>query len=114
MDLARVVGSAQDALSDDIVARLGQLMSDSMILLDRLNRSGVDRLLDILEQNWVPDLFEALNRAANEAREAGPIKGGVTGFWDIVKTPETQEVLRFFMAFGKHFRALQVTQAKKK
>lgn len=43
--LARVVGGAADAMSDDIVSRLAGIASDGLDLLDRVNRSGIARAL---------------------------------------------------------------------
>jgi uncharacterized protein YjgD (DUF1641 family) len=48
--LARLVASAQDALSDDIVNRLSATAADSLDLLDRVNRSGVARALPAITQ----------------------------------------------------------------
>ena len=103
--LARVVGSAQDALSDDIVSRLATVVSDGLSLLEKANRSGVDRLLETLErENLVGDLFDCLNRAAQDTRVAGHARGGLGGLWEIARDPNAQDVMRFFVAFGKHFR----------
>lgn len=109
--LARVVGSAQDALSDDIVSRLANMVSEGLSLLEKANRCGLDRMLDTLEQeNLVANLFDALNRATQETKAAGHSPGGLSGLWKIAKDPNTQDVLGFFVAFGKHFRNGRLTQ----
>lgn len=109
--LARVVGAAQDALSDDIVSRLAGAMSEGLSLLEKVNRSGVDRLLDGLEQkNLVNSLLDSLNRAAQDADAGGKPRGGIGGLWDIAKNPDTQDAIRYFVAFGKHFRDSQQVQ----
>ena len=109
--LARVVGSAQDALSDDIVSRLAIIVGDGLSLLDKVNRSGLDRLLENLEQeNIVVNLFDALNRAAEDTQTAGHSGGGLGGLWKIAKDPDTQDVVHFFVAFGKHFRDCRLAQ----
>ncbi|MBV1703408.1 MAG: DUF1641 domain-containing protein [Hyphomicrobiales bacterium] len=46
--LARVVGAAQDSLSDDIVTRLASMATGGLDLLDRVNRSGVAKALPTL------------------------------------------------------------------
>lgn len=108
-DLARLVGSAQDALSDDIVARLATLVGDSLDLVEKANRCGVGRLLELLErQNLAHNLVACLDKAAADAQAAGPSRGGIGGLWDIMKQPETQDALRFFISFGKHFRSCQL------
>jgi hypothetical protein len=44
-DLARLVGAAEDSLSDDIVVRMSGTVAGAMDLLDRVNRSGIVRAL---------------------------------------------------------------------
>ncbi|MHB8622567.1 MAG: helical membrane plugin domain-containing protein [Sulfuricaulis sp.] len=44
-EIERLVASAQDALTDDMVARLSATLSDGLDLLDRTNRSGIVRAL---------------------------------------------------------------------
>lgn len=110
-DLARLVGSAQDALSDDIVARLAMMVSDSLELLEKANRCGLGRLLELLQQqNLAHNFLACLDKAAAEAQAAGPSRGGIAGLWDIFKQPEAQDALRFFVGFGKHFRNCQVAE----
>ncbi|HSH30790.1 MAG TPA: hypothetical protein VK971_12850, partial [Thiohalobacter sp.] len=48
--LARVIGAAEDALSDDMIGRLSNTAGDGMDLLDRVNRSGVVRALPAITQ----------------------------------------------------------------
>jgi uncharacterized protein YjgD (DUF1641 family) len=43
--LARVIGGAEDALSDEMVGRLAGVAADGIDLLDKVNRSGVARAL---------------------------------------------------------------------
>jgi uncharacterized protein YjgD (DUF1641 family) len=44
-ELERVVAAARDALTDDIVTRLSATLAQGVELLDRVNRSGIDRAL---------------------------------------------------------------------
>jgi uncharacterized protein YjgD (DUF1641 family) len=44
-EVERVVAAAQDALTDDIVTRVSATLVQGLELLDRLNRSGLDRAL---------------------------------------------------------------------
>jgi len=109
--LARLVGSAQDALSDDIVSRLATIVGDGLSLLEKANRGGLDHLLEALEQeNLVANLFDCMNRASAEARAVGHSRGGLGGLWEIAKDPDAQDVMRFFVAFGKHFRNCRLAQ----
>ncbi|MHB1528055.1 MAG: hypothetical protein ACYDDA_00570 [Acidiferrobacteraceae bacterium] len=91
--LARLVGSAQDALSDDVVARLGTLISEGLMLVERLLQTGVGDAV-----------FGALAEARTEQAGGPRARGGIGGLWEILKTPEAQETLRFFVLFGSHLR----------
>jgi uncharacterized protein YjgD (DUF1641 family) len=44
-DIERVMAAAQDALTDDIVTRVSATLVQGLELLDRVNRSGLDRAL---------------------------------------------------------------------
>ncbi|MCL4767545.1 MAG: hypothetical protein KJZ80_15065, partial [Hyphomicrobiaceae bacterium] len=46
--LAQLSGAVEDALSDDIVARLADSASEGLDLIDQLNRSGLKRALPVL------------------------------------------------------------------
>ena len=89
--LVRLIGSAQDALSDDVVARLGTLVSEGLMLVERLLQTGVgDAVLG------------ALAEARAEQAERPHARGGIGGLWEVLKTPEVQEALRFFALFSAH------------
>jgi uncharacterized protein YjgD (DUF1641 family) len=47
-ELERVVAAARDALTDDIVTRVSATLVQGLELLDRVNRSGLDRALPAL------------------------------------------------------------------
>jgi len=49
-ELGHLVASAQDALTDDMVVRLSANVSQALDLLDRFNRSGIDRALPTIAQ----------------------------------------------------------------
>jgi len=49
-DLARLIGSAEDSMSDDIVKRLSETAVGGLDLLDRVNRSGILRALPAIAQ----------------------------------------------------------------
>ena len=48
--LARLVGSAQDALTDDMVGRLAATVGGGLDMLDRANRSGIAKALPAVAQ----------------------------------------------------------------
>ena len=49
-EIERLVASAQDALTDDMVTRLSATVGDGLDLLDRVNRSGISRALPAITQ----------------------------------------------------------------
>lgn len=102
--LARVLGSAQDALSDDIVSRVAGIVGDGLSLLEKANRCGLGRVLKTLErENLVADSFDALSCATRDA-EAGRSRGGLRGLWKIARDPAVQDAIHFFVSFRKHYR----------
>ncbi|MFZ5876772.1 MAG: hypothetical protein ACOYXU_10215 [Nitrospirota bacterium] len=64
-EVERVVAAARDALTDDIVTRVSATLVQGLELLDRVNRSGLDRALPTIAR-----LAENgdLDRLANVAR----------------------------------------------
>jgi len=104
--LARTFGAAQDALTDEMVGRLVETMSESMSIVDRLNRAGPERLVAGLER--LAGLLEATIGALDAAKRdmaAQPVAaGGLGGLWQLLRDPESQQSLRFLLAFAKEFR----------
>ena len=104
--LARTDGAAQDAMTDEMVARLAETAAESLSLMDRLNRAGLDRLVGSIER--LSDVLErtmgALEAANAEMTARPPAGGGLGGLWALMRSPENQETLRFLLAFGRAFR----------
>ena len=104
--LARTYGAAQDAMTDEMVARLAETAAESLSLMDRLNRAGLDRLVGSIER--LSDVLErtmgALETANQEMKTRPAAGGGVGGLWSLMRSPENQETLRFLLAFGRAFR----------
>ena len=67
-EVERVIEGAADALSDDIVARLGSTMGEGLMLLDQVSRSNLDKAIPVINQ-----LAESgdLERGANLLRVLG-------------------------------------------
>jgi uncharacterized protein YjgD (DUF1641 family) len=105
VELARLVGSAQDALTDDMVGRLARVASESIVLVDRLTRSdGFLRLIGLLERPDIQESLAGLLEAVAKAREQGrgaPSKGGIGGAVRLMSDPETQDALRFMAGLSK-------------
>ncbi|MHB8237240.1 MAG: helical membrane plugin domain-containing protein [Acidithiobacillus ferrivorans] len=112
VQLARLIGSAQDAMSDEMISRMAGMAGDALCLVDRITRAGTaEHLLGVVEQiektHVMTDLLQSLAGAAAEAAHAPTPKGGVGGLWEIIKQPETQQTIQFLILVGKHFRARQ-------
>ncbi|MEW8585150.1 MAG: hypothetical protein AB2531_05245, partial [Candidatus Thiodiazotropha sp.] len=83
-ELATLVLSARDALSDDIVSRVAQALSEGITLLDRLTRNeGLMRLLQVLDtpesQHLLLGLSTALSKMSRDIAISPPSKGGLAG-----------------------------------
>jgi len=104
--LARTYGAAQDAMTDEMVARLAETVAESLSLIDRLNRAGLDRMVGSIERLAIvlERTMGALETAHQETTSAPAASGGVGGLWQLMRSPENQETLRFLLAFGRAFR----------
>lgn len=123
--LARVYGSAEDALTDEMVGRLAETAAEGFSLLDRLNRGGAGRLVEMLARlessgalqriaDVLPrmlDKLETLERmlqsfetARAETARAPRSSGGIGGLWSTMRDPESQDALRFLINVGKQLR----------
>lgn len=104
--LARTYGAAQDAMTDEMVARLAETVAESLSLIDRLNRAGLDRMVGSIERLAVvlERTMGALDAANAEMKAQPAAAGGFGGLWQLMKQPENQETLRFLLAFGRAFR----------
>ncbi len=122
--LARVVGAAEDAVTDDMISRLTETVAGALSIADRLNRAGADRLIGALERlaagggldrldatlehlasgmSLLERVVGALDEAATETRgkSAG---GGIGGMWRLLSDAENQQTLRFLLAVGRRLR----------
>lgn len=110
VNVARVLGSAADSLSEDIISRLAAVMTEGLSLLDRLARNeGLTRLLGILERKETQDLLvglaDALVATSEDLAQAPPSKGGAGGLWQVAKQPGTQEGMQILGLLGQHLGA---------
>jgi len=123
VQLARVYGSAEDALSDEMIGRLAETVAEGLSLMDRLSRGGVLRLVEMMERMQasgaleriavtLPRLMERLDAVehvlgsleaavAETARLPAP-QGGLGGVWQVLRDPEAQRSLQLLQHFGKH------------
>ena len=124
-DMARLVGSAQDALTDDMVSRLADAVGGGLSLLDRLQRGSGDRLIAMLERldaagtleklaatlpalvdklDMVQGLLNCLEKSGAEAKAGPPAAGGIGGLWSLMRTKENQETLRFLLVLARNMQ----------
>ena len=122
--LARVYHAAQDALTDEMVGRLAETMGEGMSLLDRLNRSGIWRLVEVLEDLeatgeleriaiTLPKLLERLDMVAgllgcleNAAvmSQAQPAKGGIGNLWRLLTDDKTMRSMQFLLTMSEQLQ----------
>ncbi len=123
--LARVYGSAEDALTDEMVSRLTDTVGNGLSLLDRFSRGGAEHVVKMLEGlqesgalerlatmlpqladrlATVQEVLQSIDAAAAASRAAPPSTGGVGGLWQLMRDPEAQDTLRFMLAVGKQLR----------
>jgi len=104
--LARTFGAAQDSMTDEMVSRLAETAAESVSLIDRLNRAGLDRIVGSLERLAVvlEVTMGALDAAKRDVGAQAPADGGLGGLWQLLRDPENQQSLHFLLAFAKEFR----------
>jgi uncharacterized protein YjgD (DUF1641 family) len=123
--LARVYSSAEDALTDEMVARLVDTVGNGLSLLDRFSRGGAEHVVKMLEDlhtsgalerlaamlpqladrlGTVQEVLLSIDAAAAASRAAPPSRGGLGGLWHLMRDPEAQDTLRFLLAVGKELR----------
>lgn len=99
VEVAHLVTSAQDAMSDEIVHRLASALSEGITLLDRLTRNeGMIHMLremDRLEnQRFLICLSNAFTAASRDLATLPPARGGLMELLKLVSDPGVQEGLR--------------------
>jgi uncharacterized protein YjgD (DUF1641 family) len=122
--LARVYHAAQDALTDEMVGRLAETLGEGMSLLDRVNRSGFWRLVEVMERlestgaleriaSSLPQLLERLDMVAGmltcmeeaaSKSKAQPAAGGIGGLWRIMTDEKSVRSLQFLLAMSEQMQ----------
>jgi uncharacterized protein YjgD (DUF1641 family) len=124
--LARVYGSAEDALTDEMVGRVAETVAEGMSLLDRASRGGAGRLVEMLAHleasgsleriattlprlvarlDMLEGMLAAFDTAAAESARAPRAAGGFGGLWGMMRDPDNQDALRYLINLGKAMRA---------
>jgi hypothetical protein len=122
--LARVYHAAQDALTDEMVGRLAETLGEGMSLLDRVNRSGFWRLVEVMERlestgaleriaSSLPQLLERLDMVAGllsclesaaSKSQAQPAAGGIGSLWHIMTDEKTVRSLQFMQSVSEQMQ----------
>lgn len=103
VNLVRVLGSAGDAISDDIVGRLGEMANELLCIADRVSRNqNLHKILDLLERDHMVDMLASMAEAAATAKASHEVKssGGIGGLLKTMKDPEVQQALQFMSKFS--------------
>ena len=103
VNLVRILGSAGDALSDDIVSRLGEMVNELLCIADRISRNeNLHKLLDLLEREHMVDMLASMAEAAASAKASHTVQssGGIGGLLKTMKDPEVQQALQFMSKFS--------------
>ncbi len=106
-ELATLVTSARDAMSDEIINRMSSAFSEGITLLDRVTRNeGLMHLFRVLDrpesQQLLMSLGDAISAMSRELAAAPPAKGGLVGMLQLARKPGTQEGLRMLSLFSQH------------
>jgi len=123
--LGRLYSSMEDALTEEMIGRLAEMMGNAMTLLDRFSRGGAVHIVDLLEKlqssgeleriagvlpeiatrlEVVNGLLQCVESATVASEKAPRSPGGFGTTWRLMNDPENQDTLRFMLAVGKQLR----------
>lgn len=108
VEMLNFLGSAKDAMSDDMVTRLARTASEGMNLLDRLTRNeGLMRLLQVLDrpemQYHLMSFGDALSKMSRDLAIAPPARGGIWCLFRMARRPGVLEGLRSLSLLGQYW-----------
>ncbi|MGO9744340.1 MAG: hypothetical protein ACLPN5_23035 [Roseiarcus sp.] len=101
--LARLIGAAQDSMTDDMIVRLAGVASHGLSMVETLTTSGLGNQLMKLAAHFersglAPDLLDAVDFASKEIASQPPPKGGIAGWFGLLgvfQRAETQRAIMF-------------------
>jgi uncharacterized protein YjgD (DUF1641 family) len=116
--LARLLGAMEDAVTDDMVGRFADLAGEWVTVLDRLNRSGVGKLIDLLDRlnnlgaldrmvanlEAVEKLSACLGDTAREVSAAPPPRGGLMQLLRTASDAQNQRAIEFALALSRRIQ----------
>jgi uncharacterized protein YjgD (DUF1641 family) len=124
--VARVFGAAEDALTDDMINRMAATIGEGLSMLDKLNRSGVGRLIAMLERmeasgslekmtetlpqlcdrlGQLESLLAALDRAGETSSSQVAETGGVMSLLKLLGDRQNQDALRHLLNVGRALKS---------
>jgi hypothetical protein len=124
VQVARVYHAAQDALTDEMIGRISETLGEGMSLLDRVNRSGFWRLVEVMERlestgalgriaETLPQLLERLDMlgglltcvedAASKSK-AQPVSGGFGSLWRLMTDEKSVRSLQFLINMSEQMQ----------
>ena len=122
---ARVLGAAEDALSDDIVGRFAEVAAESVTVFDALSRSGVGKLIDLLDKmnsagtldmlaerlprlvqniELMENMLGCVQQATIDVKSQPAPGGGLFPLLAMVRDPENQAFMQFAFAMGRRMK----------
>ncbi|HTN93735.1 MAG TPA: hypothetical protein VMJ33_04065 [Gallionella sp.] len=124
VQLARVYHAAQDALTDEMIGRIAETLGEGMSLLDRVNRSGFWRLVEVMERlestgaleriaETLPRLLERLDMVgglltcmedAASKSKAQQVSGGFGSLWRIMTDEKSVRSLQFLINMSEQMQ----------
>lgn len=95
-------------MNDERISRLASMAGDALCLADRITRHGHSETLaqgsrTDRKNHVITDFLQSTARATEDTAHAPMPKGGISGLWDILKQPESQQTIQFLMRVGQHF-----------
>lgn len=123
--LARLYSAAEDAVTEELVARLADTVGTGLSLMDRLSRGGGERIVAMLERleangalekmaqtlprvlerlDQVHRLLECIERAVAASEQGPRAEGGVGPLFRTMRDRETQDTLNFLLQLGRQMR----------
>ncbi len=105
--LVRLFGAAEDSVNDEMISRMAGVATNALCLIEQLTRNdALGRILTFFlrpeVQNVLVRFGEALLAASTEYEQMPPPKGGLGGWWQLLRSPGNQQAMQFLGVFGRH------------
>lgn len=125
-NLARMIGAAEDAVTEEMVVRIADTLGNALSIADRLQRAGADRLVGALERiaasgglehidsvlqrlaagiTLLDRMLYAIDQSAAECSKGERSRGGIGAIWRLLAQPANQDTLRYLLAVGGRLKS---------